>query len=143
MWTDSRNGNFDIFAGPPLPHVVNNLVSFVPLSSSFRTTSDTSGCPTGFVGKFSFDARRADKTTSPAIYDLFAKVATLTNGNLLQNADGGPGGVGARLTIPQTGAFSDGILSPGEFVDVPFVICLKQFSGFIFFVDVLGVEDDD
>ena len=39
-------------------------------------------------------------------------------GNVLQNADGGPRGVGATLT-PDVG---DGILSPGESMTVTFVI---------------------
>jgi hypothetical protein len=95
------------------------------------------------VGKFSFNARLTDQNTSPALSDLLGKVTTLTNNNLLQNADGGPGGVGATFTVPQSGNFSDRVLSPGEFVDVPLVICLKQFTQFSFFVDVLGVEDND
>ena len=71
------------------------------------------------------------------------KVATLTNGNLLQNADGGPAGVGATLTVPKTGSFSDGVLSPGEFVDVPFSMCLKDENPFTFFVDLLGIQVDN
>jgi hypothetical protein len=62
---------------------------------------------------------------------------------LLQNADGGPGAVGARLTIPKKNEFSDGVLSPGEFVDVPFSICLKDENPFSFFVDVLGIQADN
>lgn len=121
------------------PAGVNDLATFVPITSSFRATSNTSGCPAGFVGKFSFNARLADKNTSPPLSDLMAKVTTLTNGNLLQNADGGPAGVGATLTVPKAGNFSDGLLSPNEFVDVPFTICLKQMKAFSFFVDVLGL----
>jgi hypothetical protein len=143
VWADTRDGNQDIFAGPPLPSIVNNLVSFAPLSSTFITTSNTTGCPPGFLGKFSFRARLRDKTTSPGLYDLLAKVTTLTNGNLLQNADGGPGGLGAMLTVPRIGNFSDGLLSPGEFVDVPLSICLKNRRRFSFFVDVLAVVDSD
>ena len=121
------------------PTIVNNLVTFAPINSSIATTSNASGCPAGFVGKFSFNARLIDKNTSPPLSDLMAKVTTLSNGNLLQNADGGPAGVGATLTVPKAGNFSDGLLSPNEFVDVPFTICLKQMKAFSFFVDVLGV----
>jgi hypothetical protein len=74
---------------------------------------------------------------------MLAKVTTLTNGNLLQNADNGPGGVGATLTITRTGDFSDAQLSPGQFVDVPFIICLRDERQFSFFVNVLGVVDND
>jgi hypothetical protein len=68
-------------------------------------------------------------------------VTTLTNGNLLQNADGGPGGVGARLTVPQQEGFTDGVLSPEEFVDVPFIICVTAQAPFTFTVDVFGDVD--
>ena len=67
------------------------------------------------------------------------KVTHLTNGNLLQNADSDRWSQ-ATLTIPAAGGFSDGILNPGEFVDVPFIICLKEFQPFDFFVDVFGIE---
>ena len=53
--------------------------------------------------------------------------------------NGGPAGVGATLTVPKTGGFADALLSPGQFVDVPFVICLKTRTAFSFFVDVMGV----
>jgi hypothetical protein len=55
----------------------------------------------------------------------------LSNGDLLQNADGGPGGVGATLSV-------NGSLAKNAFVDVPFVICLTTTAQFQFFVYVLG-----
>jgi hypothetical protein len=51
-------------------------------------TRFTTGCPAGFVGKFGFMARLTDQSTSPALSDLTIKVQELTNGNVLQNADG-------------------------------------------------------
>jgi hypothetical protein len=120
--------------------LVNDLVSFEPITSTFKTTSDTTGCPPGFVGKFSFDAMLTNISGS-SLSSLVAQVAALTGDNLLQNADGGPGGVGARLIVPKSDDFSEGVLSPGEFVDVPFVICLRQRQPFEFFVDVLGTVD--
>jgi hypothetical protein len=130
-------GAFESGAEPP--PVISSLVAFADVPSTFNTTSDVTGCPAGFVGKFSFSGRLTNQITSPAVYDLMARVTTLTNENLLQNADGGPGGVGALLTIPQVGQYSDGVLDPGEFVDVPFVICLKEPSAFDFVVDVPGL----
>lgn len=121
----------------PIPSVVNNLVTFVPITSTYKTTSDTTGCPPGFVGKFSFDARLTNKNGSPSISNLVIKVNTLTNGNLLHNAEGGNGGVGSILIVPMKNGYSDGVLSPGEFVDVHFIICLKDEKPFQFFVDVL------
>jgi hypothetical protein len=123
-----------------LGEIINDFVTFEPIKSTFKTTPDTTSCPSGFVGKFSFDARLTNKNTSPPLSDLTVQVAELTNGNLLQNADGGPGGVGTTLTVPNKDGFSDGVLSPEEFVDVPFVICLMEKKKFSFFVDVLGMK---
>ena len=119
---------------------VNDLVTFVPLASSYRTTADPTGCPSGFVGTFGFDARLTSKNSSPPLSDLAVQVKTLTNGNLLQNADGGNGGVGSTLTVPKTHGYADGTLSHGESVDVHFSICLKARKPFSFFVDVLGMH---
>lgn len=117
---------------------VNDLVALTPLSSTFSTTSDTSGCPAGSSGTFHFAATLADKSGSPALEKLRLQVTTLTNENLLQNADDGPGGVGAVLTVPGAGGYADGILSAGESVDVPFAVCLQDRSPFQLFVDVVG-----
>jgi len=48
--------------------------------------------------------------------------------------------VGALLTVSHKDGFLDGILSPQEAVDMPFVICLKNRQPFTFFVNVLGTE---
>ena len=122
-----------------LSTVVNNLVSFAPIEASFKTTFNTAGCPPGFVGKFIFDARLTNKDNSPPVSALMASVAVLTNGNLLQNADTGPAGVGAILTIPNNGLFMDGLLTPGESVEVSFNICLRTTERFNFLVDVSGL----
>ena len=119
--------------------IINDLINFVPITSTYRTTSQTAGCPSGFVGKFSFDARLTNENSSPPISGLIAKVKTLTSGNLLHNADGGNGGVGSTLTVLNEDGYSDGKMIPGEFVDIPFTICLKKLAPFNFFVDVLGL----
>jgi hypothetical protein len=120
--------------------MVNNLVTFDPVPSTFTFTPDSTGCPEGFVGKFSFEARMTN-TSESTLTALVVEVTTLTNGNLLQNADGGPGSVGAQLTVPQQDGFTDGLLSPDEFVDVPFIICLTQRRSFTFVVDVFGIVE--
>jgi hypothetical protein len=122
--------------------LVNDLVTLAPLASTYRTSADPTGCPSGFVGTFSFDARLTTKTSSPPLSDLAVQVKTLTNGNLLQNADGGNGGVGSMLTVPKTSGYADGTLSPGESVEVHFSICLKAKKPFSFFVDVLGMRQE-
>ena len=69
------------------------------------------------------------------IKGLYVVVDTLTGGNLLKNADGGPGGVGSIMTVPVpvVNDYSDGVLSPGESTEVFLEICLASFSGFSFF----------
>jgi photosystem II stability/assembly factor-like uncharacterized protein len=122
--------------------LVNDSVSFQPIAATFNTTLDTAGCPSGFAGKFSFDLMLAN-ISNRSLFNLVAQTAVLTDENLLQNANGGPGGVGSRLTIPKKNDFSDGTLSPGESVDVSFVICLKQIKPFEFLVDILGLLDSE
>jgi hypothetical protein len=124
------------------PANVDNLVSFDPDPASFATISDTSGCPAESSGKFNFNARLANEGTG-SLSHLMVKTTDLTNNNLLQNADYGPAGVGAILTILRTGDFFDGLLSPGGAVDVPFSICLTAIAPFNFLVDVLGVREND
>jgi Tol biopolymer transport system component len=120
---------------------VDSLVTFVPLSSTFRTVSNPTGCPAGFVGKFTFSARLTNKSSSPAMPGLDVFVQTLTNGNvLLDPQTNAPlGGAGAIMEIPKAGQYADGLLSANETVDVPFVVCLKTLQSFQFFVDVFGV----
>ena len=107
---------------------------------SVRLTA--SPCPSGFVGKYGFDARLTN-TSNSLLSGLEVKVTTLTGDNLLQNADGGNGGVGSTLTVLKEDGYSDGILSPREFVDVNFNICLMEKKPFTFFVDVLGLKPNN
>ncbi|MDR4503431.1 MAG: VCBS repeat-containing protein [Candidatus Scalindua sp.] len=118
--------------------IVNNYVEFVPIADTYKVTSDTAGCPEGFAGKLGFKAR-LENTSSIDLIQLTVKIVILTNGNLLHNADGGPDGEGGILTIPQTGHYLDGKLSPGEFVDVSIEICLKALEPFRFLGDLTGV----
>ena len=115
---------------------INSIVRFTRLPETYKTTSDTSGCPAGYNSKFSFDARiRSGKDIS----DITVEVRTLTKPNVLLNADFGPAGDGARVTVPLKDDYSDGLLTtPYEYVDVPFAICQLEKSPFVLFVDVLG-----
>jgi hypothetical protein len=117
--------------------LLNSFVTFNPVTTTSSTSSPTSGCP---AGVFRIKARLRN-TSAHVLSHLRAEVATLTNGNLLKNADGGPGGVGAIMTIPAGGAYADGVLAPNEFVDVSFAICLTKKSAFDFFVDVFGTAE--
>jgi uncharacterized delta-60 repeat protein len=119
--------------------VFNDFVTFEPIDSTFHSTPDPTGCPAGFgyVGTFSFEARLTN-SSERTLSALVIEAITLTNGILLQNADGGPGGGGARLTVPRQDGFTDGVLSPDEFVDVPLIICVRSQESFRLVVDVLG-----
>jgi uncharacterized delta-60 repeat protein len=129
------DGSLDATFGP-----VNALVAFQPIPATFDFTPDPTGCPEGFVGIYRFEARLTN-TSDGSLSDLVVVVATLTHGHLLQNADGGPGGIAAQLTVPQQDGFADGVLSPDEFVDVPFLMCLTRRQPFTFMVDVFEVVD--
>jgi len=129
---------------------VNANVTFTPVSSTYQTTTSTTGCPAGFSGKFTFTAVLTNKADSPAMPDLTVRVTNLSNltlsgprpaDSVLLDPQTGEvlGGQGAEMTVPQVGQYADGLLSPGESVDVPFVLCEKTFERFQLFVDVFGV----
>ena len=120
---------------------VNSNVTFTPLASTYRTSTNTTGCPAGFAGKFTFTAALTNKPNSAAMPGVTVRVMTLTNGNVLLDPQTNAvlGGVGAEMTVPKVGLYADGLLSAGESVDVPFVLCLKTSQPFQFFVDVFGV----
>jgi hypothetical protein len=134
-----RSGICDIGAIEFRPESVpiNELVSFDPLPSSFAFTPAPTGCGEGYVGEFRFEARLTN-IRERVLSDLVIAVTELTGFNVLQNADTGPAGVGANVTVPRQDGFSDGVLSPNESVDVPFIICIFQRRPFTFVVDVLG-----
>lgn len=120
---------------PPVSNV-NDLVTFEPDPSTFSFTPDTTGCPGGFAGKFNFDATLVN-VSNQALATLEILVAELTKGNLLLT-ENGPMGEGGIFGVPQSDGFTDGRLSQGEFVDVPFAVCLQERRPFRLFVDVLG-----
>jgi hypothetical protein len=86
------------------------------------------------VGEELHIAATFTNSSDSAIGNPFFEVAELSGGNLLVNADGGPGGTGATLS-PDVG---DGILSPGESTTVTFVVGLATHETFSFFVSVRG-----
>ncbi len=93
------------------------------------------------AGVYTISATFQNKIGSPTVKNIFFEVATLTNSNVLINADGGPAGAGAILTIPATDLGPDGLLSPGESFTTDFAIGLQTLSPFDFFVDAFGEID--
>lgn len=53
--------------------------------------------------------------------------------------EGGSLGEGESFKIRNLEDYTDGVLSPGESVDVPFTVCLTDTEPFQFYVDVLGM----
>jgi hypothetical protein len=107
--------------------------AFVALDPDLDTAFDPTRVPGGPAGTFTVTATFANTSETPLRVPFF-EVTALSGGNLLLNADGVPGGVGATLT-PEVG---DRVLAPGETVVVDFVIGLQAQARFTFFVDLFG-----
>jgi hypothetical protein len=121
-------------APPQAEKVVDDLVNFVARPG--RRLASTEGCTISgesnvFAGKYTFDATLKNVSTK-MLFNPAVEVAELTNGNRLQNADGGP--TGNRLTVAQS------MLAPGQSTSVRFVLCLRTYDPFRFRVNVLSVE---
>ena len=110
--------------------VVNNLVTLDPaLDTSFNPTP----VPNAPAGTFTIGATFTNTSSRPLRFPFFT-VTELSGDNLLLNAEEGPQGVGATVT-PNVG---DQVLSPGETVQVDFVIGLQTSTPFTFFVDLFA-----
>lgn len=122
-------GAFEFGAIPA--ELVNDRLSLASSATSHTTASALPHSPAGV-----FIITAGFRNTSPtAIRKPFFEVVELSGGNVLINANNGPGGVGATLT-PDVGA--DEVLLPGETMPVRFQIGLQTRNMFWFFVDVKG-----
>ena len=128
-YIDSSGGT-DSFVAMPRASV-NDLVQLNSRENLFRRNAREGGR----AGTFSITATFAN-TSSTSIHDPVFRVTQLSGGNLLLNADGGPGGLGATLT-PDVGA--DRILAQAESFTTRFVVGLQHRSQFTFLVDLRGV----
>ncbi len=117
--------------GAVAPTVVNTSIS---QTSEPATSLNTTPTPNGAAGTFVVTVTFTNSSTTP-LRKPFFQVAELSGGNVLINADGQAGGVGATLT-PDVG--DDRLLSPGESVTVEFRIGLQTLNPFTFLVNVLG-----
>ena len=48
--------------GAAAAELINDRISFVADDTTFRTTTNTDGCPTGYAGRFSFTARMVNQS---------------------------------------------------------------------------------
>lgn len=119
--------------------VVNDMVS--EAKEQRITSYSPVPVPNGPAGTFTITATFTNTSNAPTpIFSPYFKVVKLTGGNLLLNADGGAGGVGATLT-PDVG--DDGVFSPGESFTAVFEIGLQKKEEFTFLVDLLGVTTEE
>jgi hypothetical protein len=123
-----RRGACDIGAVEFYP-LVNDLVTLANVS----TALDSTPVPDGPAGIFRITAEFTNRSAQ-AIGYRFAEVVELSGGNLLLNAAGGAGGVGARLTV--TG--NDTLLLPSATETFTFDIGLQKREPFTFLVNVVG-----
>jgi hypothetical protein len=114
------------------PVNVNHLLHF--RADELVTTYDRTPVPNGPAGTFVVVAK-FDNTSDKTIVNPFFEVIQLSGGNLLLNADGAPGGVGATMTPPESLTTP---LLPGETGTYEFRIGLQKLAPFAFSVSMLG-----
>jgi hypothetical protein len=124
-----RNGPCDIGA-VEFYLIVNDLVALGNLNTAF----DPRPVPGGPAGSFLITAQFTN-TSNHAIIHPFVEVVELSGGNLLLNADGGAGGVGARVTLPNNASTT---MELGASSIVEFLVGLQTREPFTFLVNVLG-----
>ena len=109
----------------------------IPLVDEQMTLSEVS---TSCCDGSTFTITAVFANTGPvSISELFFEVFHLTGGNLVENADEGPGGVGATLTPGSP----DRLLLPGESMTMTFRIHLATMNPFQFLVRVRGEPMDE
>ena len=104
--------------------------------ATFSVSDGTTGCPSGSVGKFSFDAVLTN-TSKVSLVNLQVEIAKLTGQNYLQLEEELIQ-AGGRFGIPAVDNYSDGVLSSKESVDIAFVVCLGSYDPFQLFVNLFG-----
>jgi uncharacterized repeat protein (TIGR01451 family) len=82
-------------------------------------------------------------TSTHTLDNIFFAVAWISHSNLVLNADGGPAGQGAVVTLPPPALGEDFLLTPGEAFTVTFQIALQAPFPFYLDVDAYAVPDGD
>ena len=105
--------------------LINDSLSLDDLDTAFDP-----GDTRAPAGVFTIDATFSN-VSPDSFFDVFFEVAELTGGNQVLNADGGPGGVGSRVSVP-------GDVDSGDTFIQTFEIGLQEANPFRFFVDAFG-----
>jgi hypothetical protein len=111
----------------PEPEIINNSLHLNGTDTSYNPSDGRAP-----AGVFTIEAAFTNISSDP-LSNVFFEVVTLTGNNVVLNADSGPGGVDAKVSVP-------GTVVPGESFEVIFEIGLQQPMRFNFFVDAYGVE---
>lgn len=90
------------------------------------------------AGVFVIDATLVN-VEPESIHSPVVEVAELSDGFYLLNADDGPMGRGARMTVPVTVLGADELLTSGEAITVRMEVGMPQRTTFDFVINVLGV----
>ena len=110
---------------------VAGLINHYLQATTTTTRYNPAPVPGAPAGVFTIEATFVNRSAT-ALTNLFFKVQRLSNNNLLLNAEGGPGGVGALRMGPET-------LSPGATFSITFQIGLQARAPFTFLVDGYGL----
>lgn len=120
------------------PEVVNNkFPKYTPKDVKTNYVA-TSCAPEAKAGTYTITATFTNISQDTLSW-LYYEVTTLSGGNVLCNAEGGPGKVGAKLTVPWAGDLADGLLQTAEAFVVQFQIGLSSKNPFAFWVDLFGI----
>jgi hypothetical protein len=118
--------------------VINDMLNLDEVSTSY----DPYPAPEHPAGIYTISSTFTNISTA-FIEKIHFLVTRLSGGNLLLNADGGPGGEGATLSVPDYALGEDGVLEPGESFTVDFQIGLQRRRRFSFIVDAYGKSFGD
>ena len=77
--------------------------------------------------------------SATTLEEIFFEVVTLTGGNVMLNADGGPSGVGATVSVSDDALGQNAGLDPGETFEITFEVGLAQPQPFTLLVDAYAI----
>jgi lysophospholipase L1-like esterase len=114
-----------------------NINSLLTLSGS-SATHDPSAAPNALHGVYFLTATLTNSSAQP-LSNLFFRVTTLSENNVILDADGGPSGEGGKLSVPTGALGENGILDPGEALTVVFRIGVMAPRAFTLAFDGFGI----
>jgi uncharacterized repeat protein (TIGR01451 family) len=115
------------------PQNINNLLTLGQVVTAYDPTDGRAA-----AGVFTLSATFSNDGPS-AVEGLYFQVVTLSpEANRLLNADAGPGGVGAVISVPGSALGQDGRLDSGEAFSLDFEIGLAERRAFALEVDAYG-----